>query len=515
MATSLKMDESVENEGSEKNKSGDRGTEEQCNHDDTQPYSSCHVPLSKSRVFLLNISWFGMNVMYLILSVEVVPSQVYALVGSEKKGQVLGGMVAAGAVVTFFLSPLVGMKSDRLVSPYGKRRPLMLGGTVLLCIALFGMAFSAPDIESDISNVTCSIDLRLRRCLPYFNLSVLEKSQDNWTSESDESFLLSLLMQKEDSRGNIGLYIAFYLCVMACYSIMSVPYNGLIADLTPPFQRGFSSGVMGAMTLVGNVTGAILGFFFPKIGVVATYSSVSVLYFVCVFLTVVSCPEPAVHTTYKPICMKTVFQAYWEPLRERDFRWVFLTRFLMQQGVATVTGFLEFWLGDMVILPNCWSPERSVAMLLLPMLFSAALFSVIGGFLSDRLGRRKPLVIGSAILMSICAVILAGLQGRYAFYAAMPVALTFGVGFGAYCAVDFALVMDVLPNDREKAKDLAVWHQALVLPQAIATPTGGVILDMFEKLRCDIGLGYIILFLVTSVYFVLSGIFVYNIKKAK
>lgn len=57
--------------------------------------------------------------------------------------------------------------------------------------------------------------------------------------------------------------------------------------------------------------------------------------------------------------------------------------------------------------------------------------------------------------------------------------------------------------------------QALVLPQAIATPTGGVILDMFEKLRCDIGLGYIILFLVTSIYFVLSGIFVYNIKKAK
>lgn len=31
-----------------------------------------------------------------------------------------------------------------------------------------------------------------------------------------------------------------------------------------------------------------------------------------------------------------------------------------------------------------------------------------------------------AILMSICAVILAGLQGKYAFYAAMPVALTFG-----------------------------------------------------------------------------------------
>lgn len=240
-----KMEEAPADKGCESDPQGldDQEKAEQYKHEDKQLETSCQVPaLSKSRVFFLNISWFGMNVMYLILSVEVVPSQVYALVGSEQKGQVLGGMVAAGAVVTFFLSPLVGMKSDRLVSQYGKRRPLMLGGTVLLCISLFGMAFSAPDIQSDISNVTCSIDLKLRRCLPYFNLSVLEQSQDNLTVDSDRSFLLSILMQKEDSRGNIGLYIAFYLCVMACYSIMSVPYNGLIADLTPPFQRENWSG---------------------------------------------------------------------------------------------------------------------------------------------------------------------------------------------------------------------------------------------------------------------------------
>ena len=31
--------------------------------------------------------------------------------------------------------------------------------------------------------------------------------------------------------------------------------------------------------------------------------------------------------------------------------------------------------------------------------------------------------------MSVCAVILAGLQGKFAFYAAMPVALTFGKKF--------------------------------------------------------------------------------------
>ena len=53
-------------------------------------------------------------------------------------------------------------------------------------------------------SIQCSIDLKLRRCLPYFNLSVLEQSKDNLTVDSDRSFLLSILMQKEDSRGNIG-----------------------------------------------------------------------------------------------------------------------------------------------------------------------------------------------------------------------------------------------------------------------------------------------------------------------
>ena len=34
------------------------------------------------------------------------------------------------------------------------------------------------------------------------------------------------------------MYFLFYLCVMACYAMMAVPYNGLIADQTPPSQRG-------------------------------------------------------------------------------------------------------------------------------------------------------------------------------------------------------------------------------------------------------------------------------------
>ena len=46
-----------------------------------------------------------------------------------------------------------------------------------------------------------------------------------------------------------------------------------------------------------------------------------------------------------------------------------------------------------------------------------------------------------------------------------------GLGLGAFISVDFAMVMDILPNESDKAKDLAVWHQVqdchmLVLSQA-------------------------------------------------
>jgi MFS family permease len=90
-----------------------------------------------------------------------------------------------------------------------------------------------------------------------------------------------------------------------------------------------------------------------------------------------------------------------------------------------------------------------------------------------------------------------------------------GVGFGSFQSVDFALVMDVLPQEKDKAKDIAVWHQALILPNALATPVGGLILDYFQQVDCRIGLGYIILFAVTAVYFCLSGLFVMKIKRAR
>ncbi|CAG5114509.1 unnamed protein product, partial [Candidula unifasciata] len=107
-------------------------------------------------------------------------------------------------------------------------------------------------------------------------------------------------------------------------------------------------------------------------------------------------------------------------------------------------------------------------------------------------------------IMGVGSFTFAFLSGSYAYVVAALMAFIIGLGFGAFQSVDFALVMDVLAEDSDKAKDIAVWHQSLVLPQALATPLGGFI-----------GLGYIILFIMSSIYFVLSGVFVFKIRRAR
>jgi MFS family permease len=320
----------------------------------------------------------------------------------------------------------------------------------------------------------------------------------------------------------VALYSIFFLIGTGSYAILNVAYNGLMADMTHPSIRGFGSGVMGTMIILGMLTGAGVGIFYKTIGIAGIFIIMYVVLVTTVAITVLTTKEQVVRVkVHAPVKWKSVLMSYWEPLKNYNFRWVFITRFLMQMGLSTVLGFLQYWMADMVHLPKCMCPETAVSMAMIPLLTGAAVSSAVGGYLSDRWQRRKPFVIGSALIMCIGISILAAVPN---YYVAIVVALVFGICYGLYQCVDFALVMDVLPDHRDHAKDLAVWHQALVLPQLVATPIAGFILDGVQgaplaghpgKLGCSIGLGYIIIFLGTAVYFLLSSLFVLKLRKIR
>ncbi|KAI9202632.1 uncharacterized protein BJ171DRAFT_559034 [Polychytrium aggregatum] len=186
------------------------------------------------------------------------------------------------------------------------------------------------------------------------------------------------------------------------------------------------------------------------------------------------------------------------PLKNANFRLVFASRFMFQMGIATVQQFLQYWIGDCVSVDM--SPSRAVSIALIPLLTLSPL-----GALAIPKSRRKVVVYAAAALMALSCVLM--IVTTY-FYAALAVSGIFGLGYGPFLSVEFAMLMDVLPSKDDAARDISLWHTALVLPQIVASPIAGWVRDGFQPLgtQWDVQcLGYKVMFSVCLLYF-LAGV---------
>ena len=71
----------------------------------------------------------GLSYMWNALHPIVLPAMLAALVPAERKNTYLGLLTFTGLLLAMLLQPLAGAVSDRWVSRFGRRRPLMLIGT--------------------------------------------------------------------------------------------------------------------------------------------------------------------------------------------------------------------------------------------------------------------------------------------------------------------------------------------------------------------------------------------------
>jgi MFS family permease len=85
--------------------------------------------------------------------------------------------------------------------------------------------------------------------------------------------------------------------------------------------------------------------------------------------------------------------------------------------------------------------------------------------LSDHVGRRKIFVVAAAVVYGLALFVIAGAHAVPGYLIGMALG---GLGFGMYMAVDLALVVDVLPDPDQAAKDLGVLNIAGALPFSLA-----------------------------------------------
>jgi MFS family permease len=151
-----------------------------------------------------------------------------------------------------------------------------------------------------------------------------------------------------------------------------------------------------------------------------------------------------------------------------------LTRFAVNVGNAMAVLYLLYFLRDRVHYSRLFPGQTAEdGLLILTVVYTAAavITAVTGGIISDRSGRRKLPVTVAGVVMAVPAVMLA-------LWPTWPVAVTsaalMGLGFGVYLSVDQALITQVLPSARTRAKDLGIInvasYGARVLAPAIAAP---------------------------------------------
>ncbi len=280
--------------------------------------------------------------------------------------------------------------------------------------------------------------------------------------------------------------------------------SAAIPDHVPVRQRATVAGWVGMPQALGLVVGTIVVVdVFTT--VISGYLALAVLLAVFTLPFVLRSPDYPLEAEHRePLSWRQLARAFWiSPRAYPDFAWAWVTRFLASLAIAMGTLYLLYFLRDQIHYAQLFPGKKAAdGLLILIVIYTAGVVvtAIVGGMISDRLGRRKIIVTIGGGLMGAAALLLTFVE---TWDAAIGAAVLFGVGFGAYLAVDQALITQVLPAAADRAKDLGVINIAIVCPAAI----GALIAAPLVSLG-----GYPTLFAGTAVVAVLGSVLVWRIK---
>ncbi|WP_221325236.1 MFS transporter [Actinoplanes sp. L3-i22] len=253
----------------------------------------------------------------------------------------------------------------------------------------------------------------------------------------------------------------------------------MIGDRVPERQRGTVGALFGVAQIVGVVLGTALA---VAVGQGAPgYIAVAVAVPALGAALLLMHREPALRSERSGISL------HWPG---GQFAWAWLIRFLLNLVNALVLVYLFYYLSDAVGVTDA---ATWVLVLTVVNVLFAGIFGFAGGVLSDRWQRRKVFITVAALVLAAGTALLALVP---VVAAAIVASVLVGAGWGAYVAVDMAVITHVLPDAETRATMLGVANIAGTLPQLLAPVIAAPIVTRLG--------GYPTLYLLTAVIAVLA-----------
>ena len=323
----------------------------------------------------------------------------------------LGAVAAQGAAVAGISNVGFGWLSDRTVSRFGRRRPWIAAG---------------------LAGVLCSY---------------------------------GLIGQAR----SIGALFAAFAVFQLMVNMMFAPLLALVSDRVPAARRGWVAALVALGSPVGAALGAVvIGSLLGREADRLIALGVMVVLCIAPFVWALG-PDPPVSDDVAAQGAAAGPAPRW---LSANFMLGWCSRASVICAFAVAQLYILFYVAGFAGRTGAPAAAGRVALL-------AAIFGVVSagagiglGMLSDWTGRRKPFVIGAALTV---AAGMAALALAPSWPHAVLAYTVFALGAGGYTAVEFALMVDILPSRDRKARDLGVLNLSNIAPQ-IGAPLGVTLL---------------------------------------
>jgi MFS family permease len=395
-------------------------------------------------ITLYALAYMSTSLLFLAPLLVTLALKVNSLVGIDNAPNSLALVAGIGALVAMVGNPFFGKMSDRTSSRMGMRRPWMVVGLLGGSLGILVVALAHT----------------------------------------------------------VAVVLVGWCIAQLFFNALLAVQVAVLPDQVPAAQRGMVAGVLGVCLPIASVSGTFLVKLFTgnQLAMFLVPCAVGGFF---ILLFAVTLDDRRLAGPGKPAWSLREFAGtfYVSPRKAPDFAWAFVSRFMFVLAYAFLFTYQAYYLLEKLNSAEADVPEQIFLGILIQSTVLVAA-SLIGGRLSDRTGRRKIFVFAASIVYGLAMFLIAVASDFNGYLVGMAIG---GLGFGIYIAVDLALVVDVLPDINNAAKDLGVLNIAGALPASIAPAIAPAILAISNG-------SYGVLYAVAGVCAVLGGFAILPVK---
>ncbi len=342
-----------------------------------------------------------------------------------------GTALMIGKIWDAVTDPAVGFISDRTRTRWGRRRPYMFVGSLLLFVAMILM-FTAPGYETQA-----------------------------------QLFIWAAVM---------------YSLLCTAYTLVNIPYGALTPELTTDYnERTVLNAYRMSSAVVGTLLGA--GLVLPLVGMAASVKAgwtlsgtvMGAVMMVTALITVFSVREPAHREA--PVA-QNIIKSYTQVLGMKTFLTCLIPWTMHITGVTIIQGALLYF------YIHIFGSEAGFQLALVALLLTSIIFIPIWTVISTKIGKKLSYNLGMLIVAFVVLILF--LVGHR-----VPVEMTYlimalaGVGFATQYVMPYSIIPDVVEYDyaengvRREGVFYGLWTLTSKIGQAFAIALTGWILSAF------------------------------------